>query len=186
MFHWLTMMYGQRVESSSLRSNDDSNRFGPAGVSLPHDKCRWRTYTHQHLLESSKIGTGLALFESIVHCVVRPDGFTWACYMVLLSYLYSQCVVVVSHKGIAKILGLPEHVANTSKVLTTHRPTTNGPKSTQAGSLRQASNLTQVKIPPGLDLTKLTSWYSQTINRVKKSKLKLLLSNDETIVRLSS
>jgi hypothetical protein len=42
----------------------------------------------------------------------------------------------------------------------------------------------QAKILPDLDLTKLTSWYSQLINRVEKNKVKLLLSNDETIIRL--
>jgi hypothetical protein len=34
---------GQRIESPSPRSNDDSNRFGPAGVSLPHDISRSRS-----------------------------------------------------------------------------------------------------------------------------------------------
>ena len=33
----------QRIESCSLTSNDDSNWFGPARVSLPHDICRSRT-----------------------------------------------------------------------------------------------------------------------------------------------
>ena len=37
------MIYGQRVESPSPRSNGDSNRLGPAGVSLPHDICRSRS-----------------------------------------------------------------------------------------------------------------------------------------------
>jgi hypothetical protein len=32
----------QLIESSSLRSSGDSNRFGPARVSLPHDICRSR------------------------------------------------------------------------------------------------------------------------------------------------
>jgi hypothetical protein len=31
----------QLIESSSSISNDDSSRFGPAGVSLPHDICRF-------------------------------------------------------------------------------------------------------------------------------------------------
>ena len=43
-----------RIESPSLRSNDDLNRFGPVGVSLPHDICRSRsgpelTYINPHL-----------------------------------------------------------------------------------------------------------------------------------------
>jgi hypothetical protein len=33
----------QLIESSSPRSCSDSNRFGPAGVSLPHDICRSRS-----------------------------------------------------------------------------------------------------------------------------------------------
>jgi hypothetical protein len=42
------------IESSSPRSNSYLNRFGPAGVSLPHDICRFGprpvpTYINPHL-----------------------------------------------------------------------------------------------------------------------------------------
>jgi hypothetical protein len=42
------------------------------------------------------------------------DGFIGACYMVLSPSLYSQCVFIISHKGIAQMLGLPEYVASTA------------------------------------------------------------------------
>jgi hypothetical protein len=70
--------------------------------------------------------------KSTVHHLPAPllvdsqDG-----YMLLSPSPYSQCVVVVSHNRIAKVLDLPEYVASTSKVSTTHKPATNGPQSTQ-------------------------------------------------------
>jgi hypothetical protein len=92
-------------------------------------------------------------------------------YMILSPSPRSQCAVVVSHNGIAKILALPEYVASTSKVSTTHRPTTNGPQSTQAGSLRQASNLTQAKISPGLNLNNIIIMvFSRSKNRAEKNQ----------------
>jgi hypothetical protein len=42
------------------------------------------------------------------------DGFTGACYTILSPSLHSQCAVIVSHKGIAQMLGLPEYVASTA------------------------------------------------------------------------
>jgi hypothetical protein len=35
--------------------------------------------------------------------------------MLLSPSLHSQCAVVLSHNGIAKVLGLPEYVASTTK-----------------------------------------------------------------------
>ena len=42
-------------------------------------------------------------------------------YMLLSPSLYTQCVVGLSYNGIAKVLGLPEYVATTSKVSTTQQ-----------------------------------------------------------------
>jgi hypothetical protein len=50
------------------------------------------------------------LTASFVH-----DRFTEVCYMVLLPSLHSQYTVIVSHNGIAQMLGLPEYVASTAK-----------------------------------------------------------------------
>ena len=36
-------------------------------------------------------------------------------YTLLSPSLHSQCAVVLSHNGIAKVLGLPDYVANTTK-----------------------------------------------------------------------
>jgi hypothetical protein len=37
-FQFINYDAGRLIESSSSRSNGDSNRLSPAGVSLPHDK----------------------------------------------------------------------------------------------------------------------------------------------------
>jgi hypothetical protein len=36
-------------------------------------------------------------------------------YTLLSSSLYSQCVLGLSHNGIAEVLGLPEYVASTAR-----------------------------------------------------------------------
>jgi hypothetical protein len=46
-------------------------------------------------------------------CVV-PDGFIGWVYATL-TISHSQCVVIFSHNGIAKVSGLPEYVAGTVK-----------------------------------------------------------------------
>jgi hypothetical protein len=43
-----------------------------------------------------------------------PDGFIGVCYTILSPSLHSQCVVVISHKGIAQMLALPGYVASTT------------------------------------------------------------------------
>jgi hypothetical protein len=43
-----------------------------------------------------------------------PNGFIGVCNTVLSSSLHFQCVVIVSYKGIAQMLGLPEYVASTT------------------------------------------------------------------------
>jgi hypothetical protein len=53
-------------------------------------------------------------------------GFTDG-YTLLSPSPHSQCVVVVSHNGIAKVLGLPEYVASTARSQTHNKPTTDGP-----------------------------------------------------------
>jgi hypothetical protein len=75
-----------------------------------------RTYIYQPSLRSSKMWTGPALPESTVHHLPAPllvdsqDGYT-----ILSPSPHSQCAVIVSHNGIAKVLGLPEYVASTAK-----------------------------------------------------------------------
>jgi hypothetical protein len=52
-FQLINYDVAQLIESSSPRSNGDLNRFGPAGVSSPHDICRFGprpvpTYINPH------------------------------------------------------------------------------------------------------------------------------------------
>jgi hypothetical protein len=110
----------QLIESSSPRSCGDSNWFGLAGVSLPHDVCKSRpgpmlAYINPH--------SDPPLWESdqrYPRASIPPLGIVQAwCihkhgYIILSPSLHSQCAVVVSHKGLAKVLGLPEYVANTT------------------------------------------------------------------------
>jgi hypothetical protein len=79
--------------------------------------------------------------------------------------------------------GLPEYVASTTSH--DHKRAYNGTvlNRHRRGHYVRPQTIMQAKILPGLDLTKLTSWYSQPINRVEKSKVKLLLLNDEIILR---
>jgi hypothetical protein len=54
--------------------------------------------------------------EHNTHSIVSfvPDGFTGVCNTVLSPPLHFQCVVIISHKGIAQMLGLLEYVASTT------------------------------------------------------------------------
>jgi hypothetical protein len=110
MFHWLTTMYGQRVESSSPRSSGDSNRFGPTRVSLPHDICRSMSVDpNLHISTLTQIlqngNQSSATREHSTHFTMSfiPDRFTEVCYMVLSPSLHSQCAVAISQNEIAKI-----------------------------------------------------------------------------------
>ena len=81
MFYLLTTMSGQRIESPSPRSNGDSNRFGPAGVSLPHDICRSRsgpeaTYIDPHLDPAKHEWVCATREHSTSPPYVTPNGFT--------------------------------------------------------------------------------------------------------------
>jgi hypothetical protein len=114
MFHLSTTMYGQRVESSSLRSNSDSSRFSPARVSLPHNICRTRfepepTYINPHILPKHEPVCAV-LHLPVPLLVETRDGYT-----LLSPSPHSQCVVVFFYKGIAKISGLLEYVASTTR-----------------------------------------------------------------------
>jgi hypothetical protein len=108
----------QRIESSS-RNNGDSNRLGPARVSLPHDVCRYRsrTYIHQPSPRSSKTWTGPAPLKSTV--LHLPVPLSWwitpDVYTLLSPSLYSRCAVSLSRIRLAEVLGLLEYVASTIK-----------------------------------------------------------------------
>jgi hypothetical protein len=73
----------QLIESSSPRSSDDSNRFGPAGVSLPHDICRSRSADpNLHISTLTRIlqngNWSSATREPVSHLLesFKPDAFT--------------------------------------------------------------------------------------------------------------
>jgi hypothetical protein len=119
-FQLINYDVAQLIESSSPRSNGDSNQFGPAGVSLPHDICRFGpgpvpTYINPH--SDPRIREPVQRYPSAQnHFTVSfiRDGFTEVCYTVLQPSLHSQCAVIVSHTRIAQLLGLPEYVASTA------------------------------------------------------------------------
>jgi hypothetical protein len=56
-------------------------------------------------------------------------------YTLLLPSLHSQCSVVLSHNEIAKVLGLTEYVASTTKSRPHDGLQRYGPQSTQADAL---------------------------------------------------
>jgi hypothetical protein len=76
LFQCINYNAAQLIESSSPRSSGDSNRFGPAGVSLSQyiGNFRSQNYIYQPSLGSSEIGTGLALPESIVPTSLRRSS----------------------------------------------------------------------------------------------------------------
>jgi hypothetical protein len=114
------------------------------------------------------------------------DGFVEVCYMVLPPSLHSQCTVVVSHNRIARIYWAYQSMWPVLQSLDSSKPTTVRSSIYIGGgtTLRLHSQCKPAVVWPllGLNLTLLPSWYSQPINRVEKSKVKLLLSNDETII----
>jgi hypothetical protein len=183
----------QLIESSSPRSCGDSNQFGQVRVSLPHNICRSRSAdpnlhisTLTQILQNGNRSRATQKHSTHFTASFVPNGFTGVYYTILPPSLHSQYAVIISHKGIAQMLGLPEYVASTTShdhrqswqrmVLNRHR----------WGHYIRPQNTTQAKIPPDLDLSKLTSWYSQPINGVEKSKVKLFPSNDETIIQQPS
>jgi hypothetical protein len=112
-------MSGQRIESPSTRSNGDSNQFGPARVSLPHDIYRSRTG-----LEPTYINPHSALpkpepvyttWEHNTPPLYATAGGSTGWVHATLTISHAQCVIVFSSNGIAEILGLPEHVARIIK-----------------------------------------------------------------------
>jgi hypothetical protein len=70
----------QLIESSLPRSNDNSNWFGPAGVSLPHDICRSRSVDpNLHISTHTQIPQNLnrsALPGSTVPTTLRRSSLT--------------------------------------------------------------------------------------------------------------
>jgi hypothetical protein len=110
----------QLIESSSPRSNDDSNWFGPAGVSLPHDICGLGpgplpTYINPH--SDPPIQKSVQRYP---RANIPPLGIVQAWpihnhgYTILSPSLHSQCAVIISHTRIAQMSGLPEYVASTA------------------------------------------------------------------------
>jgi hypothetical protein len=119
-FQLINYDVAQLIESSSPRSNTDSNRFGQARIFLPHDICRFRsgpvpTYIDPH--------SDLPIQEPVQRyprASIPPLGIVqvWRIhkhgYTILPPSLHSQCAVIVSHTRIAQMLGLPEYVASTA------------------------------------------------------------------------
>jgi hypothetical protein len=93
--------------------------------------------------------------------------------MLLSSSLYSQCAVVLSHKGIAEVSGLPEYMVSTAKVLD---PRANNERflTDTNGALHQDSIL-DASHPPSLNLNIIIIMvFSRPINKAEKSKGKLV------------
>jgi hypothetical protein len=98
----------QLIESSSPRSYGDSNRFGPARVSLPHDICRSRSADpNLHISTLTRIlqngNRSSATREPVSHLLesFKPDAFTSMDTQILPPSLHFQCAVIVSHNRIA-------------------------------------------------------------------------------------
>jgi hypothetical protein len=110
----------QLIESSSPRSNDDSNRFGLAGVSLPHDICRFRSRPVPTYIDPHSDPPIREPVQRYPRASIPPHGIVQAWrihkhgYTILPPSLHSQCAVIVSHIRIAQMLGLPEYVASTA------------------------------------------------------------------------
>ena len=99
-------MSGQRIESTSPRSNGYSNRFSLAGVSLPHDICRSRpkpepTYINPHSDPPKRELVCATREHSTPPPCTTPGGFT-GCVHATLTISHTQCAVVFSHNGIAE------------------------------------------------------------------------------------
>jgi hypothetical protein len=108
----------QLIESFSPRSSGNSNRFSPAGFSLLHDICRPRSGpepTYINLHSDPQNMNGFVRPEStVLHLPTPLLVDSQDVYRLLLPSLYSQCVVGLSHNGIAEVLDLPKYVASTT------------------------------------------------------------------------
>ena len=80
----------------------------PARVNLnQHDICRSRTYIHQPFPRILQNVNGFALLEStVLHRPTPSKMISQGGYTLLPPSLHSQCAVVLSHNGIAKVLRL--------------------------------------------------------------------------------
>jgi hypothetical protein len=86
----------QLIESSSPRSYGDSNRFGPAGVFLPHDICRSRSAdpklhisTLTQILQNGNRSSTTREHSTHFTASFVPDGFIGVCYTALSPSLHS-------------------------------------------------------------------------------------------------
>jgi len=88
-----------------------------------------------------------------------------------LAISHSQCAVVFSHSGIAKVLGLPEYVASTTKFWTS-KPTKVRASINIGGALHWDSIL-DASHPPNLNLNiSILMVFSWAISRAGKPKVK--------------
>jgi hypothetical protein len=110
----------QLIESSLPRSNDNSNWFGPAGVSLPHDICRSRSVDpNLHISTRTQIPQNLnrsALPGSTVPTTLRRSSLTD-----LQNVLHGTPTIFIRpvcsclfKLRINRGKGLPEYVASTT------------------------------------------------------------------------
>ena len=121
------------IESSSARSNGNSNRFGPAGFPYHTTYAGLRpTYINLHLDLPKREPVYATREHSTPPPYATPSGFI-GCVHTTLTISHAQCPVVFSHNGIAKVLGLPKYVASTTKSRPHGGLQWYGPQSTQAG-----------------------------------------------------
>jgi hypothetical protein len=120
-FYWLTTMSGRRIESSSPRSNGDSNRFGPAGVSLPHDIWKSRSVDpNLYISTRTQIPQNLnrpALPGSTVPTTLCRSSLmdSQKCVTRYSHHLYSPGAQLSFQVKDKPGKGLSEYVASTSK-----------------------------------------------------------------------
>ena len=98
-------------------ANDDSCRFGPAGVSLPQTYVGpdfGLTYINPHLDPPKHEPVYATLDHSTPPPYATPGGFI-GCVHATLTISHARCAVVFSHNGIAEVSGITEYVASTTK-----------------------------------------------------------------------
>jgi hypothetical protein len=130
MFYWLTMM---QIRESSLL-NRGARRFESFWSSWGFLTTRYMQVLDLHISTLTWILQNVngAPLENTVLYLPAPTQRFHRMGTLLSPSLHSQCAVVLSHNGIAEVLGLPEYVASTAKsqltqvyngtVLNRHRP----------------------------------------------------------------
>jgi hypothetical protein len=133
---------GQRIESSSPRSSGDWNRFGPVGVSLPHDICRSRSANpNLHISTRTQIPQNLnrsalpgSTIPTTLHCSSMMDS--QKCVTRYSNHLHSpspELSFQVKDKPGQRLIGVCGQYWQSLEYITSLQRY--GPQLSQAGSL---------------------------------------------------